>query len=94
MYELSPNYRIDPKYSDTFTIRNNSILLPVDELNSAGWEHVDSDLQHLIYSEFTLFLQTSHLGYKTFFVLNIAKHENFSANKYKNANNSWHFHIY
>ena len=29
-----------------------------------------------------------------FFLLNIAEHENFSANKYENANNSWHFHIY
>ena len=45
-------------------------------------------------------LQMSHgtntraLGYKTFFMLNSAEHENFSANKYENANNSWHFHIY
>ena len=29
-----------------------------------------------------------------FFMLNLAEHENFSANKYENANNSWHFHIY
>ena len=27
-------------------------------------------------------------GYKTFFMLNSAEHENFSANKYENANNS------
>ena len=33
-------------------------------------------------------------GYKTFFMLNAAEHEIFSANKYENANNSWHFHIY
>ena len=33
-------------------------------------------------------------GYKTFFMLNSAEHEVFSANKYVNANNSWHFHIY
>ena len=33
-------------------------------------------------------------GYKTFFMLNSAEHEIFSANKYENANNSWHFHIY
>ena len=33
-------------------------------------------------------------GYKTFFKLNSAEHEIFSANKYENANNSWHFHIY
>ena len=28
------------------------------------------------------------------FYLYIAEHEIFSANKYENANNSWHFHIY
>ena len=29
-----------------------------------------------------------------FFLAELVEHENFSANKYKNANNSWHFHIY
>ena len=28
------------------------------------------------------------------FLLNIAEHENFSANKYENANYCWHFHIF
>ena len=28
------------------------------------------------------------------FLLNLAEHENFSANKYENANFCWHFHIY
>ena len=28
------------------------------------------------------------------FLLNIAEHEHFSANKYENANYCWHFHIY
>ena len=28
-------------------------------------------------------------GYKTFFMFNSAEHENFSANKYENANISW-----
>ena len=28
-----------------------------------------------------------------FFLENIAEHENFSANKYENANYCWHFHI-
>ena len=28
------------------------------------------------------------------FHANSAEHEIFSANKYENANNSWHFHIY
>ena len=31
---------------------------------------------------------------KNSFLLNIAEHENFSANKYENANYCWHFHIY
>ena len=31
---------------------------------------------------------------KLFFMLNSAEHEVFSADKYENANNSWHFHIY
>ena len=33
-------------------------------------------------------------GYKFVFMLNSAEHEIFSANRYENANNSWHFHIY
>ena len=28
------------------------------------------------------------------FSLNIVEHENFSGNKYENANYCWHFHIY
>ena len=39
-------------------------------------------------------IQTCPPGYKTFFMLNSAEHDIFSANKYKNANKSWHFHIY
>ena len=31
---------------------------------------------------------------KLFFMLNSAEHEIFSANKYENANKSWHFHIH
>ena len=31
---------------------------------------------------------------KTFIMLNSTEHENFSPNKYENANNSWHLHIY
>ena len=32
--------------------------------------------------------------YKTFFMLNSVELEIFTTNKYENANNSWHFHIY
>ena len=41
-----------------------------------------------------IFKVTRPRGYKTFFMLNSAEREIFSANKYENANNSWHFHIY
>ena len=41
-----------------------------------------------------LYLTTRPRGYETFFMLNSAEHEIFSANKYENAINSWHFHIY
>ena len=27
-------------------------------------------------------------------IVSSAAHENFPANKYENANNSWHFHVY
>ena len=33
-------------------------------------------------------------AYKSIFMLNSAEHGIFSANKYENANSSWHFHIY
>ena len=37
---------------------------------------------------------STQLSIKTFFMLNSAEHKIFSTNKYENANNSWHFHIY
>ena len=37
---------------------------------------------------------SSYAGHVMFFMLNSSEHEIFSANKYGNANNSWHFHIY
>ena len=33
-------------------------------------------------------------GYKTFFMLKSGEHVIFSAIKYENAKNMWHFHIY
>ena len=38
--------------------------------------------------KYTCKLQVWPQGYKTFFMLNSAEHEIFSANKYENANNS------
>ena len=40
------------------------------------------------------FNDTVSRGYKTIFMHNSAEHEISSANKYENANKSWHFHFY
>ena len=44
--------------------------------------------------KFSLLINLKLLTIPNSFLLNIAEHEIFSANKYGNANNSWHFHIY
>ena len=46
-----------------------------------------------VLEEIALFLASASWprGYKTFFMLNSAEHEIFSADKYENANNSCHF---
>ena len=44
--------------------------------------------------KFVLLINLKLLIVLNSFLLNIAEHENFSANKYENANFSWHFHIY
>ena len=43
--------------------------------------------------KFVLFINLKLLTVANSFLLNIAEHENFSANKYENANYCWHFHI-
>ena len=43
---------------------------------------------------FVLLINLKLLTISYSFLLNIAEHENFSANKYENANYCWHFHIY
>ena len=51
--------------------------------------------QHSLIRTFNVLLnKIRSRGYKTSFMLNSAEHEIVSANKYENANNSWHFHIY
>ena len=40
-----------------------------------------------------MMINVARNNYKTFFMLNSAEHEIFPPNKYKNANNSWHFQI-
>ena len=44
--------------------------------------------------KFFLLINLKVLTTANSFLLNIAEHENFSANKYENANSSWHFHFY
>ena len=43
---------------------------------------------------FVLLINLKLLTIANSFLLNITEHVIFSANKYENANNSWHFHIY
>ena len=43
--------------------------------------------------KFILLLNLKLLTIAYSFLLNIAEHENSSANKYENANSCWHFHI-
>ena len=43
--------------------------------------------------KFFLLINLKLLTFANSFLLNIAEHENFSANKYENANYCWHFHI-
>ena len=44
--------------------------------------------------KFVLLINLNLLIIANSFLLNIAEHENFSANKYENVNYCWHFHIY
>ena len=44
--------------------------------------------------KFVLLINLKLLAIEKSFLLNIAEHENFSANKYENANYCWHFHIF
>ena len=44
--------------------------------------------------KFVLLLNLKLLIFANSFLLNIAEHEHFSANKYENANYYWQFHIY
>ena len=43
---------------------------------------------------FLFFFSKQARGYKAVYVFNSAEHGNFFANKYENANNIWHCHIY
>ena len=44
--------------------------------------------------KFFMLINLKLLTMPNYFLLNKDEHENFSANKYENANYCWHFHIY
>ena len=44
--------------------------------------------------EFFMLINLKLITVPNYFLLNIAEHENCSANKYENVNYCWHFHIY
>ena len=48
----------------------------------------------MLNSYFFMLINLKLLTTANSFLKNIAEHENFSANKYENANYCWHFHIY
>ena len=44
--------------------------------------------------KFVLLINLKLVTIANSFLINVAEHENFSVNKYENANYCWHFHIY
>ena len=44
--------------------------------------------------KFVLLISLKLLTIANYFLLNLAEHKSFSANKYENANYCWQFHIY
>ena len=60
------------------------------------WERMSESRLVTWYIVFTLSIRREKPDPEvvTFFMLNSADHEIFPANKYENANNSWHFNIY
>ena len=76
-------------------LRENDVTLL--EVASGSLDHLN--LKQVVCTVLALMLTVLIFGarpqdYKTFFMLNSAEHEIFSANKYEDANNGWHFHIY
>ena len=62
------------------------------------WIQAPEVIKHFLCSsqlsmKFVLLVNLNLLTVANSFLLNIAEHENFSANKYDNANSCWHFHI-
>ena len=74
--------------------RNSNQLAHLQCLIWVNFVHMKKSLHPFLYKMRPVKNLISPGGYKTSFMLNSAEHEIFSANKYENANNSWHFHIY
>ena len=72
-----------------FAVPPAHMMLHMDQINKPVLKYPTGPLP-----AYGLLTVNQARGYKTFFMLNSAEHEMFSANKYENANNSWHFHIY
>ena len=75
-------YYIYPKYSDRQNMRPDSKVIKLFSCSAKAS------------MKFVLLINLKLLTIANSFLLNIAEHENFSANKYENANYCWHFHIY
>ena len=58
--------------------------------------HINQQTQHPVILWAPCAVWSGHVQseVKNLFHVNSAEHEISSANKYENANNSWHFHIY
>ena len=63
-------------------------------LNSAEHEICPANKSQITYMQIYPADKSQITNMQKSFSLNIAEHENFSANKYENANFCWHFHIY
>ena len=91
---LLPTYRVrrssrrrrqkEKAWSDSVDVQSD--LAPKVIKNFSCWTQLSM--------KFVMLLNLKLLTIANYFLLNIAEHENFSANKYENANLSWHFHIY
>ena len=72
---------------------SNVTFISHSDLNQArGYKNFSCSTQ--LSMKLVLLINLKLLTMANSFLLNIAEHEIYSANKYENANKSWHFHIY
>ena len=90
--------------SNVFEIRKMYFWIPISSgaMSNFLWFSTGSDPKVIklflcstqLSMKFVLLINLKLLTILNSFLLNIAEHENFSANTYENANFSWHFHMY